>query len=129
MNHTVTTTRDTTSANAAAHELTLVETLRVLEVARGMQRERSVAEQALARHELRDALKKRLLDAAVVTGDQVSEADVDAAIAQYFSKLYTYEDPPLSFAVLLAHVYIRRFQIAVIAGIVAGCYALWKFVF
>ena len=129
MSHAATTARNMTGSEIATPELTLTETLRVLEVARGMQRERSVAEQALARHELRAALKQRLLDAAVVTGDQVTEADVDAAIAQYFAHLYLYEDPPLSFPMFLAHLYVRRLQIAVIAAIVAGCYAVWETVF
>jgi hypothetical protein len=129
MSHAVTTPRGTTGSDTAVPELTLTETLRVLEVARGMQRERSVAEQALARHELREVLKQRLLQAAVVTGDQVTEADVDAAIAQYFARLYMYEDPPMSFAVFLAHVYVRRLYLAVIAAVVAAGYALWLFVF
>lgn len=107
---------------AAAADLTLTETLRVLEVARSLQKERSVAEQALARHELRDALRRRLLDAAVVTGDTVTEADIDTAIDQYFARLHDYVDPPMSFSILLAHVYVRRFAIAIGCALAA---ALW----
>ncbi|GEM_PF-1416089 len=128
MSQAITTARTSTGADAPVTELTLVETLRVLEVAREMQKERSVAEQALARNQLREVLKIRLLNAAVVTGDKVTEADVDAAIAQYFARLHTYEDPPMSFAVFLAHLYVRRIQIAVTAGIVVACYALWRMV-
>lgn len=129
MSQTNTTASTATGSDVPVTELTLVETLRVLEVAREMQKERSVAEQALASNDLRAALKMRLLEAAVVTGDKVTEPDVDAAIDQYFARLHTYEDPPMSFAVFLAHLYVRRFQILVIAGIVAGCYALWTFIF
>ena len=92
-------------------ELSLTETLRVLEVARSLQRERSVAEQALARNELRDTLRRRLLDAAVVTGDTVTEADIDTAIDQYFARQHDYVDPPMSFSVVLAHFWIRRIEI------------------
>lgn len=110
-------------------ELTLVETLRVLEVARGMRRERAEAEVALARGEIRELMRKRLLDAAAITGDRITEADVDAAIDQYFSTQYSYKDPPLSFTVFLAHLYIRRMQIAMIVGITSVIYIAWKFFF
>ena len=110
-------------------ELTLVETLRVLEVARGMRRERAEAEVALARGEIREVMRKRLMDAAAITGDRITEADVDAAIDQYFSTQYSYNDPPLSFAVFLAHVYVRRMGIAMIVGVTAVIYTVWKFFF
>ena len=107
-------------------DLSLVETLRVLEVARGMRRERAEAEVALARGGIREIMRKRLMDAAAITGDQITEADVDAAIDQYFSTRYSYTDPPFSFTVFLAHVYIRRMRIAMIFAAVAIVYLAWK---
>ena len=115
--------------SAFAKDLTLVETLRVLEVARGLRQEREVAEVALARAEIRTLMRKRLMDAALITGDKITEADVDAAIEQYFATQHTYNDPPFSFRVALAHLWIRRFSILVITGlIVAGwMLVLWAF--
>jgi hypothetical protein len=106
------------SVSSVAKDLTLVETLRVLEVARGLRREREVAEVALARDEIRTLMRKRLMEAAVVTGDKITEADVDAAIEQYFATQHTYSDPPFSFPVLLAHLWVSRFSILVFAGLV-----------
>lgn len=112
-----------------APELTLSETLRVLEVARGMRQERDVAEVALARSETREVMRKRLLDAAAITGDRITEADVDAAIDQYFSTQHVYTDPPFSFTVFLAHVYIRRRPLTIIAGLIIGIGLVWRLLF
>jgi len=108
-----------------APELTLAETLRVLEVARGMRRERSAAEVAMARGEIRQIMRKRLMDAAAITGDRITEADVDAAIDQYFSTQHSYDDPPMSFTVFLAHLYVRRRQIAMILIAITVLFAAW----
>jgi len=109
----------TSGYESVAPELTLAETLRVLEVARGMRQDRAEAEVALARNEIRELLRKRLMDAAAITGDQLTESDVDAAIQQYFSTQHAYSDPPFSFSVFLAHVYVRRIPIAIIVSIIA----------
>lgn len=103
--------------STVAKDLTLVETLRVLEVARGLRQEREVAEVALARDQIRTLMRKRLMDAAVITGDRITEADVDAAIEQYFATQHTYQDPPMSFRVLMAHLWIRRFSVLLIVGL------------
>lgn len=105
-------------ANKFARDLTLVETLRVLEVARGLRQEREVAEVALARDEIRTLMRKRLMEAAVITGDKITESDIDVAIEQYFATLHTYQDPPMSFSVLLAHLWVRRFSLVLIAGLI-----------
>jgi hypothetical protein len=105
-------------ASTSATDLTLVETLRVLEVARGLRQEREVAEVALVRDEVRTLMRKRLMDAAVITGDKITESDVDAAIEQYFATQHTYQDPPMSFSVVLAHLWIRRFSIIPILGLI-----------
>ena len=105
-------------SSALAKDLTLVETLRVLEVARGLRQEREMAEVALARDEVRTLMRKRLMDAAVITGDKITESDVDAAIEQYFATQHTYQDPPMSFGVLLAHVWIRRYSLSIIISLI-----------
>jgi hypothetical protein len=113
--------RTVSNDTPAPADLSLAETLRVLEVARGLQRERAVAEQALARNELRDMLRRRLLDAAAVTGDSVTAQDVETAIDQYFARQHVYTDPPLSFPVVLAHLYVLRFPLLIAAVVIVLC--------
>jgi len=104
--------------SSTARDLTLVETLRVLEVARGLRQEREVAEVALVRDEVRTLMRKRLMEAAAITGDRITEADVDAAIEQYFATQHIYADPPFSLSVALAHVWVRRFSIVAIMSLI-----------
>ena len=111
-----------------ARDLTLAETLRVLEVARGLRQEREVAEVALARDEIRALMRKRLMDAAVVTGDKISESDVDAAIEQYFATQHIYQDPPMSFSVLLAHLWVRRFSLLLVAGLIISVWIVFQWI-
>ena len=113
-------------ATKFSRDLTLVETLRVLEVARGLRQEREVAEVALARDEIRSLLRKRLMDAAVITGDKITEADVDAAIEQYFATQHTYQDPPMSFSVLLAHLWVRRISLLLIVGLILLAWTVFR---
>ena len=112
-----------------AKDLTLVETLRVLEVARGLQQEREVATVALARDQIRSLMRKRLMDAAAITGDKITEADIDAAIEQYFATQNTYADPPWSFSIAMAHLWIRRMSIAVVSVLLLGIWVLSVWVF
>jgi len=120
------TTRPASPVKNFARDLTLVETLRVLEVARGLRQEREVAEVALARDEIRALMRKRLMDAAVVTGDKISESDVDAAIEQYFATQHIYQDPPMSFSVLLAHLWVRRFSLLLVAGLILSAWTVFQ---
>ena len=106
--------QDPAATSCVAKDLTLAETLRVLEVARGLRQEREVAEVALLRDEIRTLMQKRLMEAAAITGDKITEADVDAAIQNYFETQHTYSDPPFSFSVLLAKIWIRRFSLAIV---------------
>jgi hypothetical protein len=106
-----------------------VETLRVLEVARGLRQEREVAEVALARDEIRTLMRKRLMDAAIITGDKITEADVDAAIEQYFATQHTYQDPPLSFSVFMAHLWVRRFSLSIIISLIVVVWIVFSWVF
>jgi len=109
-----------------AKDLSLVETLRVLEVARGLRQEREVAEVALARDKIRTLMRKRLMDAAIITGDKITEADVDAAIEQYFATQHTYQDPPLSFSVFMAHLWVRRFSVLFILGLILFAWIIFS---
>ncbi len=121
--------RATHKTEAVAPEMTLTDTLRVLELARGLKSERADAEAALARDEVTEQIRQRLRDAARITGDSITEADIDSAIDQYFATQNAYRDPPFSFSVFLAHLYIRRAEISMIIGLVLVVGLAWTYFF
>jgi hypothetical protein len=94
-------------------ELTLQETLRVMDVAREMRDRRESAEEMFRRDDLRAQLRDKIMRTARLAGDKVTEAEVDAAIRQYFETLYTYQDPPSGWRRLLAHVWVWRNRIMI----------------
>ena len=98
----------TAAAVPTPESLSLPEMLRVMDMARALRDERSVVERELNAEETRRLLREQLLESARLTGETVTSAEVDAAIEQYFNSLHTYRDPPFSFSLLLAHLYVRR---------------------
>lgn len=88
--------------------LTLEETLRVMDVARDLRDQRQTAEEMFRRDDLRAGLRTRLLEQAKLTGDTVTAEEIDAAIAQYLETLHTYQDPPGGMKHLLALAWVER---------------------
>ncbi|MGV3486850.1 MAG: DUF6384 family protein [Planctomycetaceae bacterium] len=106
------------SVRLPGEDLSLNEMLRVMDVAREMRRSRDVAEGMFRRDEVRAELREKLLRTAQLAGDRVTQAEIDAAIDQYFETLNTYEDPKPSVKRVLAHAWVWRTRIA--AAIVAA---------
>lgn len=98
-------------------DLSLNEMLRVMDVAREMQRNRELAQEMFRRDEVRAELRTKLMRSAQLAGDRVTEAEIDAAIDQYFATLNVYKDPEPSFKRFLAHTWVWRKRIA--AGVAA----------
>jgi hypothetical protein len=96
-------------------DLTIEETLRVMDVAREMRDQRETAEVMFQREGVRGQLREKLLRQARMSGDNVGESEIDAAIDQYLSTLHTYKDPEPGFKSFLAHCWVWRGRIA--AGI------------
>lgn len=94
-------------------QITLDEMLRVMDVATELRKQRETVEKEFAVDETKQMLRERLLAATSITGERVSEVEVDTAITQYFDTLYTYREPPASFNKTLAHLYVRRGQLSV----------------
>ncbi|TWT94598.1 DUF6384 family protein [Stieleria varia] len=111
------------------HELTLQETLRVMDVAREMREQRQQAEEMFRRDDIRTQLRDKLMRTAKLSGDDVTEAEVDAAIAQYMDTLHTYQDPPTGMKSFIAHCWVWRDRImwsaAAIAAIATTAGSLW----
>ncbi|GAA4471368.1 DUF6384 family protein [Novipirellula rosea] len=108
--------------------LTLEETLRVMDVAREMRDQRETAEVMFRHDDVRTNLRKKLTRAAQLSGDNVTEAEIDAAIDQYLSTLHTYEDPESGFKSFIAHCWVWRDRIMYGAGTLAAASGLlWYF--
>lgn len=112
-------TRAARDVRLPGEDLTIEETLRVLDVARQMRQRRETAEEMFRRDDVRDQLRQKLMDAARVTGDNVTEAEIDAAIEQYFESLHTYKQPPRGLPWVLAHAWIWRGRLALAAAATA----------
>jgi hypothetical protein len=115
--------RDTVS------DLPLGEMLRIMDVARTLRQEREIAQEQFNREEARALLRQRLKASTEITGSQVTEEEIDAAIELYFNNLHTYRDPPWGIQVFLAHLYVRRVPVlagmVVVAAIAVGLWFLW----
>ncbi|MEM6472566.1 MAG: DUF6384 family protein [Planctomycetota bacterium] len=111
-----------------APELTLEETLRVMDVAREMRDQRQMAEEMFRRDDLRAALREKLMRTASVMGDDVTEAEIDAAISQYLETQHVFEDPPSGLRSFVAHCWVWRDRILwSAAGIAAAAGGCWYF--
>jgi hypothetical protein len=109
--------------------LALPELLRIMDVATAIRQERELVEEQLNFEELKARLRARLIEAAKFTGEDVTSDEVDAAIAQYYSRMHTFREPPFGLQLALAHLYVRRARIARIGGsvlaLVAACWLLF----
>ena len=100
------------ASDVAAPQLTLDEMTRVMDVARTLRKERSIAEQELNREEAVKLLRVKLREAADLAGDPVTDEQIDAAIENYFDNLHEFESPEPGLETALASVYVRRKLIA-----------------
>lgn len=108
-------------------DMTIAETLRVMDVAREMREQRESAEEMFRHDEVRIRLREKLLATARLSGDQVTEAEIDAAIDQYLASLHTYEGAPGGMKTFWAHCWIWRNRIAMAATAVAAASAWFYF--
>ncbi|MGE0144447.1 MAG: DUF6384 family protein [Planctomycetota bacterium] len=108
---------------------TVPEMLRILDVASALRRERERAQRELAIDETKARLRERLRAAAVESGDPVTEAEIEAAITQYFGSQFEFRPPQPSFRLFLANAWIRRKQILVVGVLLlaVGGLGYWLF--
>jgi hypothetical protein len=107
------------SVRLPGEDLSLNEMMRVMDVARELRRNRDVAEEMFRRDTVREELRAKLMKSAAIAGDRVTEAEVDAAIDQYFKSLHTYSDPEPSLQRMLAHAWVWRWRLAAVVVPVA----------
>ena len=89
-------------------ELSLQETLRVMDVARALRKERETVAHEFSRDETRNALRDRLRQTTEITGEELTEADIDAALDAYYDNLHTFRPPPPGVSTFFAHLWVRR---------------------
>lgn len=108
----------------------LPDLVRMLDVASVLRRERTRAQLELDRDEVRALLRERLLASAAVTGDPVTQAEVDAAIEQYFSARHEHHATDLGGTRWLALLWVRRGRISVWGSalflVAAAALLLWR---
>jgi hypothetical protein len=107
-------------------DMTIAETLRVMDVAREMREQRESAEEMFRHDEVRVRLREKLMRTAAMSGDRVTEAEIDAAIDQYLANLHTYEAPKPGLKKFMAYCWIWRYRISAVA-IAAGAAGAWFF--
>lgn len=101
--------------------LTLEEMSRIMDVAVALRKERALVEHQLNIDEVKVELRRRLMEAARVSGDPVTEAEIDAAVDHYYDRMHVFEEPPLSVEKILANLYVRRTAIVTwLVGLAAG---------
>lgn len=106
--------------------LTLAEMSRIMDVASTLRKERALVEQQLNIDEIKAKLRERLLEAAKVSGDPITEAEVDAAVEQYYDRLHEFRDPPASFNKFLAHCWVlRKALTAAVVAVVGAAALIW----
>jgi Family of unknown function (DUF6384) len=96
------------SGPVAQPDLSLQDMTRIMEVASTLRKERDSAQQQLNLDDTKALLRERLLETTKVTGELLSPAEVERAVEQYYDNLHTFVDPPWSFSVMLAQLYVRR---------------------
>jgi hypothetical protein len=118
-----------TASRDRTDPLSLPEMLRVMDVATTYRLDRELAEEQLNSDQLKARLRDRMLEAAKSTGEEVTPAEVDAAIASYFGRLHTFHDPRPGLATTFANLYVRRHAILKWGGLAVGSILLawWLF--
>ncbi len=114
------------AAEAAPDQLSIEQTLRIMDVATTLRKEQAVVHQQLNIEETKAMLRERLLDAAKVTGEPLTEEQVNIAIEHYYDKLHVFEEPEWSFELAMAHLYVMRNKIltwAAVLGAAGAAYA------
>ena len=104
----------------ASEDISVAEMTRLMDVAAAVRRERLTAEQQLNLEDTKRLLRERLLESARVTGDTVTEAEIDAAIDAYYARLHKFKPPKRSFETFLASLYVRRGTFVRVALAIAG---------
>ncbi|MGI9445229.1 MAG: DUF6384 family protein [Rubripirellula sp.] len=104
------------SGSLPEESLSLQETLRVMDVAREMRDQRETAEEMFRRDDLRTQLRDKLVRTARMSGDNVTEEEIELAIEQFFESVHTYQDPQPGMKSFLAYCWVWRGRLTLAAA-------------
>ena len=100
-----------------------------MDVARELRDRRVTAEEMFRHDDLRASLREKLIQTARLSGDDVTEAEIDEAIRRHLETLHTYRDPRPGLNSFLAHCWVWRGRILAGATAVAALAASVWFLF
>jgi len=92
--------------------LKLDEFLMMADVATTIRKKQEEVNQQLNIQEVRADLKKKLKDTAQVSGEQLTDFQINSAIDNYFDGLYSFQEPQKDFGTKMAEVYVQRGRLA-----------------
>ncbi|MEM9410327.1 MAG: DUF6384 family protein [Planctomycetota bacterium] len=108
-------------------EMGIEEMLRIMDVATALRREQELVEREFNIDQIRNSLKKKLTDTAALTGEELSEEQIEAAVNWYYDNLHEYQEPPKSLMWYVAHLYVRRQRILQITiPVFLVLFAIWS---
>jgi hypothetical protein len=111
------------------NEFSLAEMIRIMDVATALRQDRELVEEQLNLDQIKARLREKLTASAKVTGEEVTDAEVDAAIEQYYSNLHAFREPSGDFRIVLAHLWVRRKSILAWSGAALAALALTAWLF
>src|SRR3989338_1159553 len=92
--------------SSVTQNLKLDEFLRMVDVATTIRQKQEEVNQQFNINEVKEELKKKLLDTAQITGEQLTDFQVDGAIGSYFDGLYSFKEPKRDFETRVAELYV-----------------------
>lgn len=101
-----------TASGTATASLSIAEMVRVLDVASEVRRKQEVLAQQWNAEEARAELKEKLRATGQTTGETLTDEQINAAIDWYYNRLHRFQAAKPGIGLAIAHVYVRRNQIA-----------------
>ena len=98
------------------------ELVRVLDVAGEVRRRQEVLDRLWDRDSARTELRETLMETARLSGETLSEEEVDTAVDWYFDRLHRFTPPPegLKTTLLRAYAHVVRHKVAAMLFLAAG---------
>ncbi|MBS3147028.1 hypothetical protein J4471_05020 [Candidatus Woesearchaeota archaeon] len=112
--------------SSVTQNLKLDEFLRMVDVATTIRQKQEEINKQLNIHEVKAELKKKLQDTAQISGEQLTDYQIETAINNYLEGLYSFKEPTRDFGFKLAEIYagrvklLKKFGIPPLVGLAAS---------
>lgn len=111
-------------------EMGLAEMMRVMDVATTLRQEQELVEREFNLEQTKEMLRDKLKRTAKMTGESLTDEQLEAAVSWYYDNMHEYQEPEKGFKWYLAHMYIRRVPILAFLGTAAAIFlGIWTFWF